>query len=44
VAYLFKVRIVEPEKQPLLYNGCVTRNNGVTVASGVFCADRTKAI
>jgi hypothetical protein len=31
VAYLLKARIVEPEKQPLLANGCVTRNNEVTV-------------
>jgi hypothetical protein len=27
VAYLLKARTVEPEKQPLLGNGCVTRNN-----------------
>jgi hypothetical protein len=31
VAYLFKAIAVEPEKQPLLGNGCVTRNNGVIV-------------
>jgi hypothetical protein len=28
LAYFFKARTVEPEKQPLLGNGCVTRNNG----------------
>jgi hypothetical protein len=44
VAYLLKVRTVEPEKQPLLSNGSVTRNNGVTGGSGVFCAVRTEAI
>jgi hypothetical protein len=31
VAYLLKARNVEAEKQSLLGNGCVTRNNGVTV-------------
>jgi hypothetical protein len=31
VAHLLKARTVEPKKQPLLYNGCVTCNNGVTV-------------
>jgi hypothetical protein len=35
---------VEPEKQPLLGNGCVTRNNGVTVGSGVLCAVHAGAI
>jgi hypothetical protein len=44
VAYLLKARTVEPEKQPMLGNGCVTHNNGVTVGSGVFCAVRTEAI
>jgi hypothetical protein len=37
VAYLIKARIVEPEKQTLLGNGCVTSNNGVTVGSGFLC-------
>jgi hypothetical protein len=36
--HLLKARTVEPEKPPLLGNGCVTRNNGVTVGIGVFCA------
>jgi hypothetical protein len=36
VAYFLKEKTVEPEKQPLLGNGCVTRSNGVTVGSGVF--------
>jgi hypothetical protein len=44
VVYLFKARTAEPEKQPLLCNGCVTRNNGVTVGSGVFCEVHAKAI
>jgi hypothetical protein len=44
MAYLLKVRTVEPEKQPLLDNGCVTRNNGVTIGSSVFCAVRAEAI
>jgi hypothetical protein len=44
VAYLLKVRIEEPEKYPLLRNGCVTRNNGMTVGSSVFCAVRAEAI
>jgi hypothetical protein len=38
VACLLKARNMKPEKQPLLGNGCVTRNTGVTVGSGVFCA------
>jgi hypothetical protein len=42
VAYLLKIRTVEPEKQLLLGNCCVTRNNGVTAASGVFCAVRVE--
>jgi hypothetical protein len=44
VAYLLKARTVGPEKQPLLGNGCVTRDSGVTVRSGVFCAVRADAI
>jgi hypothetical protein len=35
---------MEPEKQPLLGNGCVTGNKGVTVGSGVFCAIRAEII
>jgi hypothetical protein len=34
VAYLLNARIVEPEKRPLIGNGFLTRNNGVTVGSG----------
>jgi hypothetical protein len=41
VAYLFKARTAEPEKQPFLANGCVTHKNGVTVGIGVFCVVRT---
>jgi hypothetical protein len=44
VAYLPKARTVEPGKQPLLGNGCVTRKSGITVGSGVFCAVRVEAI
>jgi hypothetical protein len=44
VAYLLKATTVEPEKQPLLGNGYVTRNDGVTVGSGVLCAVRAEAI
>jgi hypothetical protein len=40
VAYLLKARIVEPEKQPLIGKGCITRKNVVTFGSGVFCAVR----
>jgi hypothetical protein len=40
VAYLLKARTVGPQKQSLLGNGCVTRNNGVTVGIGVFRAVR----
>jgi hypothetical protein len=36
VAYFLKARTVEPEKQPLLGNGCVTFNTGVIIGSGVF--------
>jgi hypothetical protein len=36
VAYLRIARIGKPDKPPLLGNGCVTRNNRVTVRSGVF--------
>jgi hypothetical protein len=43
LAYLLKSRTVEPEKRPLLGNGCVTRNNKVTVESGVFFAFRAEA-
>jgi hypothetical protein len=44
MAYLLKARTVEPEKQPLLGNGYVTRNNGLTVGSGVSCADSAEAL
>jgi hypothetical protein len=44
VAYLFKARTVEPKKQQLLCNGCITYNNGVTVGSGVFTAVLDEAI
>jgi hypothetical protein len=44
VAYVVKARTVEPQKQPLIDNGCVTRNNGVTVGSDVFCAVRVEVI
>jgi hypothetical protein len=44
VAYLLKARTVDPEKQPLLGNDCVTGNNGVAAGSGVFCAVRAEAI
>jgi hypothetical protein len=44
VAYLLKARIMEPEKQPLLGNGSVTRNNGVTIRTGIFCAVRAETI
>jgi hypothetical protein len=36
VAYLLKARTVEPEKQSLLGNGCVTRNNGMPVGRVLF--------
>jgi hypothetical protein len=45
VTYLLKAKIVEAEKQLLLLgNVCVTRNSGLTVGSGVFCAVRAEAI
>jgi hypothetical protein len=44
VAYLLKARSVEPEKQPLLGNGCVTHNSRVTFGSYVFCAVPAGAI
>jgi hypothetical protein len=44
VTYLVKARTVKLQKQPLIDNGYVTRNNGVTVESGVFCAVRAEAI
>jgi hypothetical protein len=34
VVYLLKAKNVEPGKEPLLGNGYVTRNNGVTVLYG----------
>jgi hypothetical protein len=33
-----------PEKQPLLDNGCVTRNTGVTVGRHVFYVVRAEVI
>jgi hypothetical protein len=44
VAYLLKARTVGSEKQSLLDNGCVTRNNVVNVGRGVFCAVRAENI
>jgi hypothetical protein len=44
VAYLLKTRTVEPEKQPLLDNGCVIFNDEVTVGNGVFCVVCPEAI
>jgi hypothetical protein len=44
VAYLLRTRSVEPDKQPLLNNGCVTRKNGVTAGRDVFGAVRAEAI
>jgi hypothetical protein len=41
---LLKARIVEPEKQPFISNGCVTHNTGITVGSGVFCMVFAKAM
>jgi hypothetical protein len=43
VAYFLKTRTVEPEKQSLLGNGCVTCNSGVTVGNGVFYVVRAEA-
>jgi hypothetical protein len=40
VACLLKTRNVEPEKQQLLYNGCVTSNSGLTWKRRVFCGPR----
>jgi hypothetical protein len=44
VAYLPKVRTVEPEKQPLVGNCCLTSKLGITIGSDVFCAVRAEAI
>jgi hypothetical protein len=43
-AFLPIPRTVEPEKQRPLGHGCVTRNNGVTVGSGVMRAVRSEPI
>jgi hypothetical protein len=43
VAYFLKARTIEPEEQPLLGNGCVTRDYRVTVGSGVSCEVRAEA-
>jgi hypothetical protein len=44
MAYLLEARTVEPEKQPLLGNGCVTSNNGGTFGSGVFYEVRVEVL
>jgi hypothetical protein len=44
VEYLLKTRILEPEKQPLLGNSCVTLNKGAIIGKGVFYAVRAVAI
>jgi hypothetical protein len=44
VAHVLKTRTVEPEKQPMLGNDSITRNNGVTVGSDVFCEVRADDI
>jgi hypothetical protein len=46
VAYFLKKkkRTVEPEKQPVLGDGSVTRINEVNAGRGVSCAVRTGAI
>jgi hypothetical protein len=44
VAYLLRARIVEPEKQLLLGNDCVTCKNGVTVGSGVLYAANASGV
>jgi hypothetical protein len=44
VLCLLKAGTVEPEKQPLLCNGCATCNNGVTVGSSAFCLDQAEVM
>jgi hypothetical protein len=44
LAYFQKARTVEPEKQPLLVDGCVTCNSGITVGSFVFRAVHAEAV
>jgi hypothetical protein len=44
VAYLLKASTVEPVKQPLLGNDCVTRYNGITIERDVFCAVLAEAV
>jgi hypothetical protein len=44
VAYLLRARTVEPGKQPLLDNDCVTCNNGVTVGKCIFYAVHVEVI
>jgi hypothetical protein len=44
VTYLLEERTTEPKKQPLLDNGCVTPNNGVTFGNAIFCAVRAEVI
>jgi hypothetical protein len=43
VVHLFKAGITELQKQPLLSNGCETRNSGVNVGNGVFRTVRAEA-
>lgn len=44
VVHLIKARNLKPEDQPLLGDGCVTRNTEVIVGSGVFCAVPFEAV
>jgi hypothetical protein len=44
MTYLLKARTVEPEKEILPGNGCVTLKNGVTIGSGVFCVVRSDTV
>jgi hypothetical protein len=44
VTYSLKEGNVEPGKQPLLSNGYITGNNGVSVGSGVCCAVKAEPI
>jgi hypothetical protein len=44
MAFLLKTRTVEPEEQPWLANGCVTRKNRLPFGSGISCAVRVDPI
>jgi hypothetical protein len=44
VAYFLKAITVKPETEPLIGNGCVSHNNGVTVGIGVFYEVRTETM